>query len=259
MRSARVILLTNNQKVRIVRRKFRLSKRESVLSALCAVFFLANVGAIGNGGRRRAKEMVCASNLRRWAAVLFAYVEDHHGYFMDRGDATHWPEALGPYYGNRRLLLCPEARRTYAEGALNPYLAWEYEDWRDDNVYRGSYVINLWLAYYSDGDRYWGTPYASCASSVPMMLDGQWKDMEPYPEDQPPVNEGDMWTPNAEEMRRACLNRHNGVNAVFMDGSVRKVGLKHLWVQWWYRGWEEDLAQVGFPDWPEWMSNFPDP
>ena len=55
------------------------------------------------------------------------------------------------------------------------------------------------------------------------------------------------------------MNRHGGVNVVFMDGSVRKIGLKHLWVQRWYRGWEEDLAAVGLPAWPEWMADFPEP
>jgi len=241
-----------------MKRASALTKRDFLVTAVCVFIVVTNLGGIGNGGRRRAKEMVCASNLRRWAAVLFAYVEDHQGYFfMDRGDAVYWPGTIASYCGDRKLFLCPEARKTYLEGGVNPHMAWEVET--EGGYIRSSYVINLWLAYYSDGDRYWRTPYASCASSVPMMADGQWKDMEPYPEDQPPVNEGDMWTPNAEEMRRACLNRHNGVNAVFMDGSVRKVGLKHLWVQWWYRGWEDDLAQVGLPDWPEWMSNFPEP
>jgi len=235
-----------------------LTRRDFLVTAVCVFVVVTNLGGIGNSGRRRAKEMVCASNLRRWGTVLFAYAEDHHGYFMDQRGTNIWPGAVWPYYYvNRRLLLCPEARKTPSEGGVNPHMAWEVET--EGGYIRSSYVINLWLANYSYGDGYWRTPYVSCPSRIPMMADGQWKDMQPYPEDQPPVNEGDMWTPNAEEMRRACLNRHNGVNAVFMDGSVRKVGLKHLWVQWWYRGWEEDLAQVGFPAWPEWMSNFPEP
>jgi len=61
------------------------------------------------------------------------------------------------------------------------------------------------------------------------------------------------------DIRRACVNRHSGLNAVFMDGSVRKIGLKHLWVQRWYRSWEEDLAATGLPAWPEWMADFPEP
>jgi len=233
-----------------------LTRRDFLVTAVCVFIVVTNLAGIGNSGRKRAKEMVCASNLRRWSTMVFAYAEDHEGYFIDRYDAVYWLETLEPYAGNRKLFLCPEARRTYLEGALNPHLAWEVQT--EGGYIRGSYVINLWIAN-SEEARYWRTPYASCASSVPMTLDGQWKDMQPYPEDQPPANEGDMWTPNAEEMRRACVNRHSGANAVFMDGSVRKVGLKHLWVQWWYRGWEDDLAQVGLPDWPEWMSNFKEP
>ena len=235
-----------------------LTRRDFLVTAVCVFVVVTNLAGIGNGGRRRAKEMVCASNLRRWGAVLFACAEDHQGYFTDRDDGVYWLEALEPYYGNRKLLLCPEARRTASEGGRNPHMAWKVEYYEGDYI-RGSYVINLWVAY-SEGDRYWRTPYVSCASSVPMMLDGQWKGMQPYPFDEPPMYEGDVWTPGPyDEMRRACVNRHNGVNAVFMDGSVRKVGLKHLWVLWWYRGWEDDLAQVGFPAWPEWMSNFKEP
>jgi prepilin-type processing-associated H-X9-DG protein len=52
------------------------------------------------------------------------------------------------------------------------------------------------------------------------------------------------------------INRHDGyINGLFMDWSVRKIGLKELWTLKWHhkcdtRGWSGE--------WPEWMRNFKD-
>lgn len=64
-------------------------------------------------------------------------------------------------------------------------------------------------------------------------------------------------TPGQNEMRRFCVNRHNGgLNGIFLDFStVRKIGLKELWRLKWHRRY--DLNADG-PDWPAWMSKFPD-
>ena len=48
------------------------------------------------------------------------------------------------------------------------------------------------------------------------------------------------------------------VNGVFVDFSVRSIGLKELWDLKWYRGWREDRLNAGTPVWPEWMKNFKD-
>jgi prepilin-type processing-associated H-X9-DG protein len=82
-------------------------------------------------------------------------------------------------------------------------------------------------------------------------------EMQPYPEDEPLFYEQDLWTPGPyNEMRRGCVSRHNGaVNAVFLDISARKIGLKELWKLKWHREWPEDYPP---PMWPEWMENFKD-
>jgi len=61
-----------------------------------------------------------------------------------------------------------------------------------------------------------------------------------------------------------CINRHNGhINGLFLDWSVRKVGLKELWTLKW--SFDFDTAGpwtraggVQPEDWPEWMRNFKD-
>ena len=66
------------------------------------------------------------------------------------------------------------------------------------------------------------------------------------------------------QMERFCLNRHNGyVNGVFLDLSVRRIGLKKLWTFKWHRNFDINgiwtKAGSGGPDdWPEWMRNFRD-
>jgi prepilin-type processing-associated H-X9-DG protein len=243
--------------------KIGLTRREVFVAFCCTIFLLATLGAVGNRGRRRAKEAVCAANLKGWGVIFRAFAGDNGGFFMDRGDALGWPETLAPYYGNPRMLLCPEAVKTYMEGGINPFMAWGYDT--DLYYYKGSYVINDWISNEEGGSvsppgaqAYWRTPYTAGAEHVPVLLGGQWKDMQPYPPDEPLPYETDVWTPGPyNEMRRACISRHNGgVNAVFMDGSVRKVGLKHLWRLKWHREWPEDYP---LPVWPEWMQNFKDP
>ncbi len=243
--------------------RFRFKKSDLIVALLCCGFLVACLGAIGAGGKRRVKEAICATNLRQWGHALLALAKDNGGYLMDRADAIYWFVTLEPYYTDRRLLLCPEATLAMYEGGVNPHMAWEIESYSAYTgsyvTYKGSYVINLWIANEADPNKYWRTPYVAGAGSIPMMADGQWKDMQPFPSDVPLPYEVSLWTPAADEMQRACVNRHIGVNVLYLDGSVKKIGLKHLWVQRWYRGWEEDFAQVGLPEWPEWVADFKDP
>ena len=72
------------------------------------------------------------------------------------------------------------------------------------------------------------------------------------------------YTPDHDHMQRVCIDRHNGaVNCLFMDGSVRGVGLKELWTLKWYRqycttGPWTAAGGVWTTDWPEWMRRFKD-
>jgi len=92
-----------------------------------------------------------------------------------------------------------------------------------------------------------------------------WRRCGPDPNDQPPLFDGDG--PGGKgpvAMRIFYIDRHDGgINVLFMDWSVRKVGLKELWTLKWSR--EFDMADpwtkaggVKANDWPKWMRNFKD-
>jgi prepilin-type processing-associated H-X9-DG protein len=66
-------------------------------------------------------------------------------------------------------------------------------------------------------------------------------------------------------MKCLCIDRHgNGtMNVVFLDGSVRRVGLKELWTLKWYVGYDTTGAWTTAggvlpEDWPAWMRGFKD-
>jgi len=65
-------------------------------------------------------------------------------------------------------------------------------------------------------------------------------------------------------MWRSCFNRHDaGINCLFMDWSVRKVGLKELWTLKWNMQFDTanpwtKAGGVQPEDWPEWMRGFKD-
>ena len=65
-------------------------------------------------------------------------------------------------------------------------------------------------------------------------------------------------------MAQCCVNRHNGtVCCLFVDGSVRKVGLKELWTLKWHKSFNTagpwtTAGGVQPQDWPLWMRDFRD-
>ena len=68
-------------------RAWHLRRRDIVVLTLCAVILISTLGAVGEGGRRRAKEMVCQSNLHQWAGIFQGYIEPNDGTFVSGGKA----------------------------------------------------------------------------------------------------------------------------------------------------------------------------
>jgi len=254
--------------------------------ALCVVFcvclLLSTLGAVGQSGRRRAKEFVCQANLRRWGAMFDKYTEEHDGRFNrgwgGLGMTELWMNALRPYYGDQwHLLMCPTATRAVQYPSdWGTFRAWyrnidlpEGGQWR----YVSSYGINSWTndTAHDRGSRlerdFWRTTEnVENPATVPVFADSTWHDAWPRHTDQPPpvaFGSGGGNTGLTNEMDLFCIDRHGGVNVLFMDWSVRKVGLKELWTLKWHRRYitEGPWTKAGgavASDWPAWMRPFKD-
>jgi len=113
----------------------------------------------------------------------------------------------------------------------------------------------------------WMTSAVKDAAAVPVFLDSMWalvilyNDKSPPPEyDAIPTRVGHV---NVDS-DSVCIDRHDGgINSLFMDWSVRKVGLKELWtLKWWSqydtRGPWTKAGGAEPEDWPQWMRGFKD-
>lgn len=219
---------------------------------------------------------------------------------QQEGNGYFWIIPLQPYYKDFKLLLCPAAKRTYycvdergshidhplAGNAQlgSPDGAWfdtrQPEHWYFDEGLIGSYGPNGWICNTSANpapydDTLYGRPDHSKnawkladvrgTEKIPVFLDCAWYDAWPRDTDVPREKEiPSANVINHDEMNRFCVNRHNGfVNCVFMDWSVRKVGLKELWMLKWHRKFDTcnpftKCGGVRPDDWPKWMWKFKD-
>ncbi len=75
-----------------MRHEFHFSKKDSIFVLVCVVILLMSIGAIGSSGHRRAKEMVCLSNLFKWGAIFQTYTNNNKGYFYSgvSGTPGYW-------------------------------------------------------------------------------------------------------------------------------------------------------------------------
>jgi len=246
------------------------TKKEVFVVLSCVVFLLASLGAVGSSGRRRAKEAVCLSNLKKWGIVWKSFVDDNDGYLVE---SLNWLDPLRPYYKNSKLLLCPEAAKQVAPleqgtnqrgGTFNAWVCWGGSS---DSLYLGSYGLNEWCTLSTGGgrtwNRLWKTAYVGGAARAPLLVDSALISLTPLAVDQPPAYDGQIYYPppmNINEMRGFCLNRHSAaVNGLFLDFSARKVALKELWMLWWHRDWPIPSAMAPPAEFYEpthWMYNF---
>ncbi len=204
--------------------------------------------------REQAKMVLCQSNLRQWATVYAMYVGDNDGNF-DTGwphkagedgfyaGGHHWPVTLMPYYGDRSLRFCPVATKSLYEERHAGVWAWPRQDTIEpDDWYKaeGSYGVNEWIGNQPEeweriSGANWRRAAVAGAGTIPMILDCAWAGGFPEHQHRPPEYEGEMGL-DQPEMRRYVINRHSyTVNCCFVDGSVRNVGLKELWVLKWHR------------------------
>jgi len=132
--------------------------------------------------------------------------------------------------------------------------------------FRSSYGFNEWLF----SDRFSGQMSSSRLgpdafsvrgkANVPVLIDCANPGNRPDAGDRPPMSEDRA----VGRMGCFCVNRHEAyTNSLFLDWSVRRVGLKELWTLKWYMDFDTagSWTKAGGAkpeDWPEWMRAFKD-
>ena len=222
--------------------------------------------------KRQAKAAACMVQLKQWGNILVMYTGAHDGYFMI-GPAIPgqaWLGTLRSYYGKQGgLTCCPAATKPILDengdstGVRVSLGAWgilqdasRYSFKKGDY---GSYGMNNWVQNklrINDPDYdplSWRRADVKGGGFVPVFLDSVWVNGLPRSTDEPPEYEDMPWLPR-NSMSRFCVNRHEGfINGVFMDWSVRKIGLKQLWLLKWHRLYD---LNAPLPAWPPWMVKF---
>ncbi len=244
----------------------------------------------------QAQSVTCQARPRQWGFMFNFYIDDYDGYFNEgwgNNETTLWPNALRSYYKDSwDMLLCPTATR--AMESTNDWGTFKAAQ-RDMDLpgggsylYTFSYSINSWTNY-MHGDRgarleewFWkraedtrcidpGTRAyngkTASPNNIPVFGDSTWHDAWPRHTDAPSVTGdafGIMDQGTSGEMNHFCIDRHNGfVNFLFMDWSVRRVGLKENWTLKWHRAFETGgpYTRAGGArpeDWPVWLRNYKD-
>jgi prepilin-type N-terminal cleavage/methylation domain-containing protein/prepilin-type processing-associated H-X9-DG protein len=253
--------------------------------------------------RKRARAVVCRAHLRQWGTTLALYLEDQQGRLarsdipilpglpLLRGeyiDHKTDPNTHRRYHAveTRGISCCPMATKvrerpsmwsvgpagvTLEMSAGGTFLAWEIRI--PTPAFRGSYGINRNLfspSMFSDSDSLRTIDVFSLKrrGSIPALLDGAGPNCgmiradEPPPKYEPSDAHGSPVT--ATYTDALYINRHDGtLNALFLDWSVRPVGLKELWTLKWHGKFDTHgpwtkAGGVERDDWPPWMRKFKD-
>jgi prepilin-type N-terminal cleavage/methylation domain-containing protein len=241
----------------------------------------------------QAEKVICRANLHSWGLIWPLYHNDYDGDFMIYGRKNSFSEQLRDYYEDPKIRLCPSAKK-FANPTMDdsisstgsafiawgkmpaPPPSWDPPPWIEGDY--GSYGMNGWASKNeSGGDRgqwAWGNiDDVTTAGVVPLTIDCTHRGMLVRNIDDTEFNNFGLTPPTNEEhngsgsrINRACLNRHNKeVNSLFMDFSVRAVGLKELWTLKWHRDFDirnkftlADGATRATWDNHEWMQNYKD-
>jgi len=227
--------------------------------------------------QEQARAVVCQSNLRQSGIFLTLYTAQNDEKFFQNlpvGSGIpgwYWP--MWDYFAEEpEILLCPSAKVHRRLPDVDPdwgggsRTAWEFAR------ARASYGTNHWITAMGEDRRHhpwaswaWETPSIRGASQAPVFLECMFGGGSPLRFDGPPIDHDTHVMIKGEcNTAHFCINRHKEtVNGLFMDGAVRKVGLKELWTLKWHRQYDTAgpwtrAGGVEPADWPVWMRKFQD-
>ena len=241
--------------------------------AMITLLMATLVPAVQQAGRK-ARAIVCQSRLREWGVGLSIFLNEQGTCVLNTTTDT-WNLFWQPYCsGSGDLLLCPMAKH-YKVNTNDPYwtirevgLGSKFTAWKqhtqtpmtlEPGFLLGSYGLNAYALPFLDGRVSRGRRFEM--SAIPLFLDCVSFCSRADANDRPPAYDGQLI---GNDIKNWCIDRHQGaINGLFLDWSVRKVGLKELWgLPWSFRfdprGPWTKAGGVRPEDWPRWMRRFKD-
>lgn len=245
--------------------------------------------------RKQARAVVCQANQKQWAATVALYAEDNQGRlpsnhsidtpiwflrgsFISKDDPNEstslhavdtegiacCPMAVKP---GRAAFTYMTSGEIYMEGTGgSTFAAWQMT--RPGRPFLTSYGLNGWLLNREYDHTFRPRPplpYRDIfsmkgRSNIPLLLDAVEPSGQPEEFNKPPRFSGHT----GMGMSAFCINRHNGyINGLFLDWSVRRIGLKEVWTLKWHPRFDTagPWTKTGGAqpsNWPEWMRGFKD-
>jgi len=259
-----------------------------VVIAIIALLMAVLMPAL-NRAKKQARTVACQAQLKQWGLIWSLYCDDNDGKFCVseiKGGSGYlgwrrgtWIVALRPQWETRSdILKCPMATKRLPTGAswggpFNTYIQGQggVGNLREEC----SYGASNWIFYPLPGQTKiqgrptewnWKTVNVKGGNEIPIFADTMWRGGGPYEKGtrgDPPAFDG-QWIDYNNEMMHFCINRHNGfINHLFLDWTVRRVGLKELWKMKWHRQFNTNgpwttAGGCSPTDWPDWMRPFKD-
>jgi len=251
-----------------------------VVIAVIAVLMGILMPALGKA-RKQARATACLAQLKQWGLIWSMYTQDNNSRFPDGRlrnvvDAG-WPRGLWVtalrtgWEKHPELLRCPSAVKFIPDQNWGSYdMSYDMPDY--DDAYgnrvvneRASYGMNCW-AFSTDKDlqgrragSHWKRlDHVKNAGEAPLFLDSMWRGGGPYWEKNNAIitpKKNGQWSGAGYEMMHFAVDRHaRGVNSLFMDFSVRKVGVRKLWELKWHKDYDtQRVFQMTDSWWGGWL------
>ena len=232
--------------------------------------------------RKQAKAIGCRSNLRQWGVWINADAAENDG-LLDP-DGRKFSFRSDPHEGNltwpEQRFQCPAASRLEPDGTMVDSEGYRYtrgsaftatwRQWPEGQILAFTYAWNALLRPYNGPIQpppymRWWEEKGRAPASIPVIFDspGIFAELRSAASKKGPPLVDDGRGPHAP-WNYLCFNRHEGgLNYLFLDWSVREVGVKELWTLTWSEDFDKagpwtTAGGVAPEDWPGWMRKFRD-